>query len=331
MSQSEENPQPEESNSKQEMEPGTMSFRSHLEELRKRVIVSLLSVGICMLGFLFWQDAVMGVLLAPYQTSWRFNFSSWYENDFKTQDFSKLSADEQTKALYIHKLAKSELDGEEITDSDWAKANASLHWFGFPLPAGLIYTAPLQYFMVFMIAAAIFGLVLASPIVFMEMWKFIGAGLYQKERRAVLRFVPFSLGLFGSGVAFGYKIMVPMALVFLVGFANPRMATNLFTISDYFRFLFILTVALGAVFQMPLIMMGLVKFGITTPGLYTKYWRHSILTMFIVSAMLTPPDPVTQVLMAGPMILLFGFGILLSKMAHRKRIEAAEMPSGSSD
>jgi sec-independent protein translocase protein TatC len=324
VSQSEDTIDPDSPQPTEEMRPGTMSFRSHLEELRKRVIVSMLAVGVCMFGFLLWQDAVMGVLLDPYQESWRYNFSGWYEDKFETQDFDKLEPDEKTRAIYVRKLAEHQLQGKPITDFDWAKANSSLRWFGFGQAPSLIYTTPLQYFMVFMIAAAIFGLILASPVVLIEMWKFIGAGLYKKERRAVMKLVPFSMGLFAAGVTFGYKIMVPFALVFLTSFSNPRIGTPLFTMSDYFRFLFILTVALGAVFQMPLIMMGLTKFGITTPGLYIKYWRHCILAMFVMSALLTPPDPVTQVLMAGPMLCLFGLGILLSKMTYRKQVAAAE-------
>lgn len=323
MSQSEEKSQPEQPEVDEELRRGTMSFRSHLEELRKRVIVSMISVGICMLLFLFWQDKVMGILMSPYQDAWEFNFSSWYEGPFQEEVKGELSPFKREMAQAIQRLAETQEKGEELTDSQWAMSTQALLFFGFNQPPSLISTTPLQYFLVFMIAAAIFGLILASPVVLIEMWKFIGAGLYKKERRAVMRFVPFSLGLFGAGVTFGYKIMVPFALVFLVGFTNPRFATNLFTVSDYFRFLFILTVALGAVFQMPLIMMGLTKFGITTPGLYIKYWRHSILAMFVVSALLTPPDPVTQILMAGPMMALFGMGILLSKMVHHKNLAAA--------
>lgn len=308
----------------EELQRGTMSFRSHLEELRKRVIVSMIAIGICMFGFMFWQDKVMGILMSPYQDSWRFNFSSWYEGPFEEAAKGELSPFKQEMVLAIRKLAKAELEGEAMTDVEYATGLQALRFFGFAQSPSLISTTPLQYFLVFMIAAAIFGLVLASPIVLIEMWKFIGAGLYKKERRAVMRFVPFSMGLFAAGVTFGYKIMVPFALVFLVGFTNQRFASNLFTVSDYFRFLFILTVALGAVFQMPLIMMGLTRFGITTPGLYIKYWRHCVLGMFVVSAILTPPDPVTQILMAGPMMCLFGLGIVLSRMTWNKRQAAAE-------
>lgn len=323
MSPSEEKSQSDQPEANEDLRPGTMSFRSHLEELRKRVIVSMISVGICMLLFLFWQDKVMGILMSPYQNSWEFNFSSWYEGPFQEEIQGELSPFKKEMAQAIENLAKTQEKGGELKDSEWAMSTQALLFFGFNQPPNLISTTPLQYFLVFMIAAAIFGLILASPVVLIEMWKFIGAGLYKKERRAVMRFVPFSLGLFAAGVTFGYKIMVPFALVFLVGFTNPRFATNLFTVSDYFRFLFILTVALGAVFQMPLIMMGLTKFGITTPGLYIKYWRHSVLAMFVVSALLTPPDPFTQILMAGPMMALFAMGILLSKMVHGKKLAAA--------
>ena len=101
MSQSEDSPEApsrderekDEAKTAEDLQPGTMSFRSHLEELRRRVIVSMIAVGICMAGFMFWQDKVMGILLDPYQQSWKYSFSVWHEDVFKAQDFDKLEAD----------------------------------------------------------------------------------------------------------------------------------------------------------------------------------------------------------------------------------------------
>jgi Tat protein translocase TatC len=289
-----------------------MTFREHLDELRKRLVVSILAIMVAMFIFLMAKDRIMSIVTAPYRDTWAKTAQNWYEDVFSHADLSK--ADDQVKRDYDfikdhwEQIRSGDTDGPEFTGRN---PENLLKNFNFPLPRHLISITPLQDMVTYMIAAMIAGIVLASPIVLHQLWAFIGAGLLDKEKRAVLAYLPFSILLFFAGCAFGYYVMVPYALLFLTGLTDPLVQTTL-TIRDYFRFLFASTVALGFVFQLPVVMLGLVRLGICTPSLYLKYWRHAILTMFVLGAVLTPPDPITQLLMATPMLVLYGFGLLLS-------------------
>ncbi len=291
-----------------------MTLAEHLEELRRRVIVSLAAVVLAMFAFLFMKDTVMAFVTRPYEEAWRKRAAQWYENEFSAIDPSQYGPAERERYEFV----KAHWD-EIVAGRTFKGRNVfrMLEDFGFPLPRRLISITPLQDLVTYMLAAALAGLIFAAPIVLHQAWAFVAAGLYRSERRKVLRYLPFSLLLFAGGAAFGYYVMVPYALLFLTGLASPMVEFNL-TVRDYFRFLFALTAALGFVFQLPVVMLGLVKLRICTPALYTKYWRHAIVTMFIIGAVLTPPDPFTQILMAGPMILLFGLGLLLAKLAYAR-------------
>ncbi len=305
----------------------SMSFGEHLEELRSRLIKSLLAVALGMGVFFFMKDTVTEVIKAPYDLMYYQRLDNWYEG-YKELDPAKLTKtarelhDSVTESFPVYR-EKGTVDGLDFTQ-DLKRA-------GFSMPRTLLSITPLQDFVTFMLAAALFGLAVASPIVLRELWMFIGAGLYKKERSVVMSFLPASIGLFVAGAVFGYFVMVPAALRFLTQMSNPLMVQFHLTVRDYFGFLFILTLALGAVFQLPVIMVALVRVGIVKPSLYTKYWRHAILVMFILGAFLTPPDPVTQVLMAGPMTILFFVGIVLSRITYRKRQAAADDESSGAD
>ncbi len=296
-----------------------MTLSEHLDELRRRLLVSVAAVGLAMFVFLFMKDTVMSVVTRPYRVTWQKRAAEWYAETFAKMDPKDLGPYEKERHAFIEEHWEEILDGKEYPGRNVARM---LEDFGFPLPRRLMSITPLQDIVTYMLAAVLAGLILAAPVVLHQAWSFIGAGLYRHERRQVMRYLPFSIALFGGGCAFGYFVMVPYALVFLTGMASPMISFNL-TVRDYFRFLFALTAALGFVFQLPVVMLGLVRLRICTPEVYTRYWRHAILTMFVAGAFLTPPDPVTQVLMAGPMILLFSLGLMLSKVVYA-RMERAD-------
>ncbi|MEQ8767285.1 MAG: twin-arginine translocase subunit TatC [Planctomycetota bacterium] len=152
---------------------------------------------------------------------------------------------------------------------------------------------------------------LTVPIAVHQGWAFIAAGLYKHEKRYIQVFFPVSMGLFLAGMTLGYTLMVPLGLEFLMNF-NSDFVQTLPTPGSYLTLLIILTLVLGAIFQLPLIMMFFSKLGIVTPETYRKKRRYFILAAFIAAALLTPPDPVTQTLLAIPTVLLYEFGILFS-------------------
>ena len=173
----------------------------------------------------------------------------------------------------------------------------------------------LEQFYTHLKVAIIFGLLFTFPLVLYEAWKFVGAGLYKNEQRYVLTFLPFSLVLFTLGAFFGYTILIPVALTFLAtwGGADIDLA---FTLGNYIGLFFTLTLVLGLVFQTPLVMVFLNRIGLVDVQGFRKSRRLAILIGFIASAFLTPPDPISLLLMAGPLILLYEIGILICRLMN---------------
>lgn len=309
----------------------SMTFGEHLDELRRRLLISLLAIVVVMGFFLLQKDAVMSFVTTPYKGMWQKRFDAWWEESFEVDVLPVQERFAQSYRDDIDIIAKHR---EAIRAWDWKSVErgaidvpSALQRFGFKLRPGLISITPLQDFLTFMIAAALCGFAVASPIVLHQIWRFVAAGLYKNERRAVMSYLPASIGLFVGGMLFGFFVLVPYALFFLVGLSD---SDTMLTIRDYFQFLFLLTIALGLVFQLPVVMVALTRVGITTPALYAKYWRHVILAMFVVGALLTPPDPFTQIMMAVPLCALYVVGYFVSKVVYRGRVERLAAKEGSS-
>ncbi len=182
----------------------------------------------------------------------------------------------------------------------------------------LKYDSPTQPVVTWFKVTMFVSLIFAAPYWVAQIWGFISAGLYEKEKRWVGRFVPFSVLLFFGGVVFGYTLLLPIALRYMVGFAPADIAQGWIGLDQYLSLFAALTLLLGATFLMPLFMVGLAKVGILEPDTYRSYRRVTILVIFIVSGILTPPDPITQSLVAIPLCFLFEFGIILSSLATGK-------------
>jgi Tat protein translocase TatC len=166
----------------------------------------------------------------------------------------------------------------------------------------------------------IFSLFIASPIVGYQMWQFIGAGLYAHEKKWVMLFAPLSFVLFVAGCLFGYFIMIPEGLYFMSKFSDPEHVAQYFLISEYLDLVTLLTIVTGAVFQIPIFMMFFSLIGLATWKTYLRFWRWAIVLIFVAAAVLTPsPDPLNQCLLAGPMLILYFFGVLMSALVGRQR------------
>ncbi len=168
----------------------------------------------------------------------------------------------------------------------------------------------LSHFKVALILAIFF----ASPLAGRELWSFVAAGLYAHESRYVVIFAPASFFLFVGGALFGYFILIPIGLSYMATYGDPSYLALGITLSDYLSLFILLTVFLGLVFQLPLILLFLGKIGLVDPPRLRKGRRYLILLAFVLSAVLTPPDPITQVLMAVPMVLLYEIGIVLVQL-----------------
>jgi len=186
-------------------------------------------------------------------------------------------------------------------------------------PVGkLVFIAPTEAFVTNIKIAFFGGLLLSSPFIIYQIWRFVSAGLNSNEKRYTLIFAPLSFILFLMGACFGYFVIVPIGMKFLLGFASD-FVTPMISVGKYVSFVGTLSFAFGAVFEIPLVLLFLTKIGLVTPEFLSRKRRHAIVIIFIIAAILTPPDVITQCLMAGPLIILYEAGIIFSKLGYRRR------------
>ena len=154
------------------------------------------------------------------------------------------------------------------------------------------------------------GVLLASPVIFSQIWRFIAPGLYHHEKRILFPFTLLSTLCFLGGALFGYFIVFPPAFKFLAGYSNEYL-TSLPSVSEYFSLALWLLIAFGFIFELPVFMVLLAKLGLITANFLNKNRKYAILINFILAAILTPtPDVVNQLLMAIPLIILYEISVV---------------------
>lgn len=163
------------------------------------------------------------------------------------------------------------------------------------------------------------GGIIGSPIFFYQMWAFVEPALESSEKWKSRLHTLFITFFFLAGVAFGYFVLVPFALQFFSQFQISDVIHNDFDINEYFTSMSMWVIACGIIFQLPVVSYFLSKFGILSPEFLRKYRRHSIVVCFMLAALLTPPDPVSQVLIAIPLVLLYQLSIWVSKKGVQMR------------
>lgn len=181
-------------------------------------------------------------------------------------------------------------------------------------------------FFAYMKVCFIVALIAAAPVLIYQIWAFVAAGLYKNERKVVYRTAPLMLILFLSGVYFGYKILIPIGLGYLLTFPDPDLIQNWIGISEYLSFFAILTLVLGVAFELPVAMALLAKVGVMTIAGFRDKRRYFILGAFVLGALLTPPDVITQVLLATPLLFLYEFGIFLAWIGMGKERPGVNWP-----
>jgi len=170
----------------------------------------------------------------------------------------------------------------------------------------------------------VMGAVIGAPLFIYEIWAFVEPAFERSGKLKTLLNTLFISFFFILGVSFGYLILVPFALQFFNHFRISNNIRNLFDINAYFSSVSMWILSCGVIFQLPVVSYFLSKFGVITPDFLKKYWRHSIVVCFIVAAFLTPPDPISQLLVAIPLILLYQLAIFVSKIGMRKREKEQE-------
>lgn len=186
-----------------------------------------------------------------------------------------------------------------------------------PSGGSLIYTGLPEAFFTLLKTAAIAGLFVASPYIFYQLWMFIAPGLYEGERKWIVPIALCSAICFVAGALFGYFIVFPFGFQFFLGYAS-EFIKPMPSVSEYFSFSTSMLFAFGLIFELPLFMLFLSSLGIVTYKGMQKYRKYMILVNFIVAAILTPPDVVSQCLMAGPLCILYELGIFVSYLFGKK-------------
>jgi len=291
-----------------------MSFGDHLDELRKRLIRSILAIVACVFAMLFMKEQVQRVIIEPYRILWRQHFER-YLDKFEAKDAQGLVVMpfEREMLEFCRRYEAQILDGTFPED----RVNVLPVMTGFKLPYELVSIGGVEDFWMFMMAALVFAFVVASPVVIWQGWAFIAAGLYQRERKVFLRFFPFAMLLLVGGILFGYGLVLPYGLGWLIRLMVDGLVSSMLTVGNYFTFLFAVTAAMGLIFQLPMVMLALQRVGLVRHRTFVKKWRIIVMMIFVVAALFSPPDPVSMGFMAAPTMVLYGFGLLLTWRGQR--------------
>jgi sec-independent protein translocase protein TatC len=276
---------PEVQHEEQELEQPEMTFLDHLEELRWHIIRAFIAMaGFTIIAFLAKGIVFGQIILGPSRT------------DFWTYRMLCELADLlSTSGLCIDELPF-------IIQSRQMTGQFTMH----------------------ITSSFAVGLVCAFPYVFWEIWRFISPGMYVNERSVARGAVFYVSLLFMMGVSFGYFILAPLSINFLSNYQIDPSILNEFDIVSYVSTITTLVLACGLLFQLPMVVYFLTKVGLITPQLLKDYRKHGIVVIFFLGAMLTPPDPFSQVLIAFPLIGLYQFSILVAKRTYR-RLEKEEL------
>jgi sec-independent protein translocase protein TatC len=187
----------------------------------------------------------------------------------------------------------------------------------------LFFSAPMEAFMLKMKASTVIGLFAVLPLILYKLYAFVLPGLKPGERRIVTPMLVATTVLFYIGVAFCFFILMPMIIRFAIGFATPRLRPWL-TADAYFALASRLCLAFGLLFELPMVVFALSWAGVVKPRTLLRTWRYALVIILVVSAVLTPPDVISQVMLAGPVMLLYLGSVLVAMVVRRKREATGE-------
>ncbi len=196
-----------------------------------------------------------------------------------------------------------------------------LDFLTFPLRqfdrAELYFQKPVEAFLIHLTVAGLAAFFLSSPIFFWQLWLFIAPGLYSREKKFILQLVGSCALLFFVGAAFGYYLVIPWGLHFLLSF-QTQTVRPLLNVGSYFSFLSGMVLAFGILFDFPIVILGLVRLGILQTRTLANSRRAVIVLIFIAAAVLTPsPDPFCQILLAIPLMVLFEITLVLARIVEK--------------
>lgn len=257
-----------------------MSFLGHVEELRWHLVRAVSSVFIAAtLAFIF-KDFVVGIIMAPKHMDFPTYVALCELSKFFGMDMS-FCASELPFQIEVRKV------GGQFSAHIWTSIYA--------------------------------GLIVAFPYVLYQIWSFISPGLQENERKSSRGFILVASFLFFLGVAFGYYVITPLSLNFLTNYTFAEEVSNAFDLSSYNSIVRSSSLASGVIFELPIIIYFLTKVGLVTPQILRKYRKYALIVVLILSAIITPPDVASQVIVAIPILLLYQLSIYISAIVLRKQ------------
>lgn len=188
----------------------------------------------------------------------------------------------------------------------------------------LIYLAPAELFMQYIKVTFIAGTICALPVILYQLWAFLKPGLNKKENRSILVGLFFGLICFGVGAYFSYIIVFPFMLSFFININMSAHVTASLSITNYISFVMTSLLTFGMIFEMPVVIAVLTKLGILKPEWLIQGRKVIIIIIFVICAIITPPDVVSQMMVAIPMILLFEISIRISQFLYKKKLKAQQ-------
>src|SRR5271156_217907 len=242
-----------------------MSFLDHLEELRRRIVYSIIAIAVGFFACWGYAEKIVGWMQQPIMVALKRN----------------------------------------------------------GMPQTLVYLNPTDPFNLYLKVGALAGLFVACPFVLYQLWLFISPGLYRNEKRYVMPFMFSTVGLFLSGGYFGYKLVYPAALDFLIGYG--KQFQPMITIHEYTDLFLTVILGLGLVFELPILVFFLALMGVVSAGWMWRNVRYSILVIFIIAAIITPTaDILNMCIFAAPMVALYLMSIGIAYLVHPKQRKARQ-------
>ncbi|HBV23951.1 MAG TPA: twin-arginine translocase subunit TatC [Jeotgalicoccus sp.] len=200
----------------------------------------------------------------------------------------------------------------QMQNAPWTE-NVQMHAFQV--------TDPLK---IYLIVIVIIAFIIILPVILYQLWSFITPGLYEKERKVTLLYIPVVMILMLIGIAFGYFVVVPYIIKFTFDLSIEMGIETTIGINQYFGFLFRTILPFGFIFQMPVLILFLTQLGIITPMFLRKNRKYAYFIMFVLAAIIAPPDIMTHLLLTVPMILLYEISIYISKIGYRRYLKAEQ-------
>lgn len=171
---------------------------------------------------------------------------------------------------------------------------------------------------VFLNMTFVLAVIVTLPVILYQLWAFISPGLYERERKVTLSYIPISVILFLLGLSFSYFILFPYVLKFMFGLADNMEIQTLIGINEYFQFIFQITLPFGFLFQLPVIILFLTRLGIITPTFLRQVRKYAYFILLVIAAFITPPDIISHLMVTVPLFILYEISIWIATIGYKK-------------